>query len=47
MRKLIDLSEDVIKDLTELARLSNRNLKNYIEITIIEHIKKQSKKSNK
>lgn len=40
MRKLIDLPEEVVKDLKLLAVLADKDLKNYIQDVLIEHAKK-------
>lgn len=40
MRKLIDLPEDIAKDLKILAVMADKDLKNYIQDILIEHAKK-------
>lgn len=40
MRKLIDLPEDIAKDLRVLAAIADKDLKNYIQEILIEHAKK-------
>jgi hypothetical protein len=40
MRKLIDLPDDIAKDLKILAVMNDKDLKNYIQDVLIEHAKK-------
>ncbi len=42
--KLIDIPEDIILALQDLAKKQNRSLKNYIETLLIDHVKEQKKK---
>lgn len=43
MKKLIDLPDDLLKDLKILAAHADKPVKNYIEGVIIDHIKKKKK----
>jgi hypothetical protein len=47
MRKLIDLPDDIAKDLKVLAVLADKDLKNYIQDILIEHAKKNRIKKSK
>jgi hypothetical protein len=47
MRKLIDIPDEIVKDLKRLALEADTNLKAYIENLVIEHHAKQSKKLKK
>jgi hypothetical protein len=42
MRKLIDLPDDIAKDLKILAVMNDKDLKNYIQDVLIEHAKKNN-----
>lgn len=44
MRKLIDIPDDLVKDLRILAAHADKDVKNYIQDLLIEHIKKHKKK---
>ena len=44
MKKLIDIPEEIVKDLKKLAVDEDKDLKNYIQDKLVE-IVKQSKKS--
>jgi hypothetical protein len=43
MRKLIDIPDDLVKDLKILAVHADKDLKTYIQDLIIEHVKKKKK----
>lgn len=40
MRKLIDIPDNIVKDLKILAIQADKDLKNYIQDLLIEHVKK-------
>jgi len=44
MRKLIDIPDELVKDLKILAAHADKDVKNYLQDFIIEHIKKNKKK---
>jgi hypothetical protein len=44
MRKLIDIPNDLVKDLRILAAHADKDVKNYVQDLVIEHIKKNKKK---
>lgn len=44
MRKLIDIPDELVKDLKILAVHADKNVKTYIQNLIIEHIKRNKKK---
>lgn len=44
MRKLIDIPDDLVKDLRILAAYSDKNVKTYLQDLIIQHI--QNSKSH-
>jgi len=44
MRKLIDIPDELIKDLKRLALEADQNPKLYIETLLINHIKQSKKK---
>lgn len=47
MRLLIDLPSNVIKKLAEMAKKNSRSRKNYIEVTLINHVTNSQSKSTK
>jgi hypothetical protein len=44
MRKLIDIPDELVKDLRILAAHADKDVKNYIQDLLVEHIKKNKKK---
>jgi hypothetical protein len=44
MKKLVDIPQELIKDLKILAAHADKDVKNYLQDLIIEHIKKNKKK---
>jgi hypothetical protein len=44
MRKLIDIPDELLKDLRILAAHADKDVKTYLQDLIIEHIKKNKKK---
>lgn len=46
MRKLIDIDDDIFKQIQLLAVQSDNDPKNYIQDIIIEHVKKERIKIN-
>jgi hypothetical protein len=44
MRKLIDIPDEILKDLKKLAIDGDLDLKNYIEKLLVEHVKNSKKK---
>jgi hypothetical protein len=43
MKKLIDIPDEIVKDLKILAINDDKDLKNYLQDLIIEHVKAKSK----
>jgi hypothetical protein len=44
MRKLIDIPDELVKDLKILAAHADKDVKNYLQDLIVDHIKKNKKK---
>lgn len=44
MRKNIDIPDEIVKDLKKLAVDADKDLKNYIQDLLVEHVKKHKKK---
>jgi mRNA-degrading endonuclease RelE of RelBE toxin-antitoxin system len=44
MRKNIDIPDEIVKDLKKLAVDADKDLKNYIQELLVEHVKKAKKK---
>lgn len=44
MRKLIDIDQEILKDLKVLAAKADKPVKHYIEAVVTEHVKKVMKK---
>lgn len=44
MRKNIDIPDEIVKDLKKMAVDADKDLKNYIQDLLVEHVKKSKKK---
>jgi hypothetical protein len=44
MRKNIDIPDEIVKDLKKMAVDADKDLKNYIQDLLVEHVKKNKKK---
>ena len=44
MRKNIDIPDEIVKDLKKMAVDADKDLKNYIQDLLVEHVKKHKKK---
>lgn len=44
MRKNIDIPDEIVKDLKKMAVDADRDLKNYIQDLLVQHVKKNKKK---
>lgn len=44
MRKNIDIPDEIVKDLKKLAVDADKDLKNYIQDLLVQHVKKGKKK---
>lgn len=44
MRKNIDIPDDIVKDLKKMAVDADKDLKNYIQDLLVQHVKKNKKK---
>lgn len=47
MRKNIDIPDEILKDLKILAVMADKDLKNYIQDLLVEHVRAEAKKKKK
>lgn len=43
MKKNIDIPDDIVKDLKKIAVDADKDLKNYIQDLLVEHVKRNKK----